>query len=709
MTAGDPRPAPASGSAAGGSTGNDSAGLSTGNDSAGSSTGSDGAGTHPVSDRTTGDQSRSLTALVDELVELRADATAVIEVGDRRRSLSWAAVREEADRISTVLLDLGVNPGESVAFQLPNWAECVTVTLGVLQIGAVVAPVMPVFGERETAMVLARSRARVLIAPESFRGRRHADELPAVAREAAARALPLHIEHVLVVAAHDPSGALRAGAASAPSPTGMPQVVATGTRTPQQLASRVSGRTPSPTELPQDVASSTHSPQQLASRDSGSTPSPTSATELPQDVATGTELPQVVATRATPGPGGGVEGQSAFGDRPWQVLDFDAALAAAHPDRDRIAARRPLADDVAQLLFTSGTTGEPKGVQHTHRTLGLATAMEVDHLGLTPDDRVFIPSPLAHQTGFLYGLLLSWRLGTAAVVQPIWNAHTALDQAFGESRARFVQAATPFLMDLVEAVEAGAPAPAPDSLRIVVATGAAVPRELAERATRVLDTAVCGAFGTTETCLGTLSSPADPPGSAWGTDGRPLAGIRIRIVDDEGRELPRGHEGHYELDSPTTFLGYLGRPDLTAEAFTHDGWYRTGDLAVVDEAGFLHITGRVKDVINRGGEKVPVVEIENLLFRHPQVKDVAIVAMPDPRLGERACAFVVPADDEAPLGFEAMQQYLADAGVSKYYWPERLETIDELPRNPVGKIQKNLLRERAAALTNPSRTMETTR
>jgi len=401
------------------------------------------------------------------------------------------------------------------------------------------------------------------------------------------------------------------------------------------------------------------------------------------------------------------------------VLDFDAALAGTAVDapaghrRSRIEARRPAADDVAQLLFTSGTTGEPKGVQHTHRTLGLATAMEVAHLELTERDRVYIPSPLAHQTGFLYGLLLSWRLGTAAIVQPIWNARTALDQAFRHEGARFVQAATPFLMDLVEAVEAGAPAPA--SLRIFVATGAAVPRELAERATRVLDAAVCGAFGTTETCLGTLSSPTDAsgaagsPSSAWGTDGRPLAGIRIRIVDDDGHELPAGREGHYELDSPTMFLGYLDRPDLTAEAFTADGWYRTGDLAVVDDAGYLHITGRVKDVINRGGEKVPVVEIENLLFRHPLVKDVAIVAMPDPRLGERACAFVVPADDQAPLGFEAMQQYLAGAGVSKYYWPERLETIDELPRNPVGKIQKNLLRERAAALSEASRTRETTR
>ncbi len=556
-----------------------------------------------------------LTAPVDELARTSPRDAAVIEVGDRPHTLSWAELRTEADRISALLLELGVEPGESVAFQLPNWAECVTVTLGVLQIGAVVAPIMPVFGEREVAMVLSRSRARVLIVPRSFRRRQHADELPAVVREAASRGLPLRVEHVLVLSDRDPAGAARAGTDG----------------------------------LAHDGSA--------------------------HDVL------------AHPSPSG------------WAWHDFDAALAAVVLDdvtAARLAARRPGADDVAQLLFTSGTTGEPKGVQHAHRSLGLATAMEVAHLGLTAADRIHIPSPLAHQTGFLYGLLLSWRLGVAAVVQPVWSAEVSLSQAFGEARASFVQAATPFLMDLVAAVESGASVPA--SLRIFVATGAAVPRALAERATRVLDTAVCGAFGTTETCLGTLSAPDDPPGSAWGTDGRPLDGIRIRIVDDEGTELPPGREGNYELHSPTMFLGYLDRPDLTAEVFTPDGWYKTGDLGVVDTDGYLRVTGRVKDVINRGGEKVPVVEIENLLFTHPRVADVAIVAMPDPRLGERACAFVVTAAGQDALGFTEMQQFLAAARVSKYYWPERLEFIDALPRNPVGKIQKNLLRERIAAL-----------
>ena len=158
-----------------------------------------------------------------------------------------------------------------------------------------------------------------------------------------------------------------------------------------------------------------------------------------------------------------------------------------------------------------------------------------------------------------------------------------------------------------------------------------------------------------------------------------------------------GAEGNFEILTDTLFDGYLNRPDLTAEALSPDGWYRPGDLATIDADGYLRITGRVKDVINRGGEKVPVAEIEQLLYAHPAVAEVAIVAMPDERLGERACAFVVPAAD-GELDFAGMQEYLDGHRVTKTYWPERLELVDELPRTPSGKIQKYLLREQASRL-----------
>jgi 3-phosphoshikimate 1-carboxyvinyltransferase len=373
--------------------------------------------------------------------------------------------------------------------------------------------------------------------------------------------------------------------------------------------------------------------------------------------------------------------------------DWNDLLAGAI-DTDGLAVRKPTPDQTAQLLFTSGTTGEPKGSLMTGGTLSRAASMEIKHLGLNASDAVYIPSPLAHQTGFLYGMWLAMVLGVPQIIQAVWDPRRALE-ALREGEGSFVQAATPFLADLVKAVEAGETPP--PNLRIFVATGAAVPRGLAERATRVLGTAVCGAFGTTETCLGALSAPTDEPVKVWGTDGRPLDGIQLRITDDNGRVLAAGTEGNFEILSPTRFQGYLDRPDLTAAAFTEDGWYKTGDLGIIDESGYIRITGRIKDVINRGGEKVPVAEIENLLYEHPAIDDVAVVAMPDERLGERACAFVVTKPG-ASIDFEQMIKYLDDHQVAKYYWPERLEPIDVLPRNAAGKIQKFLLRERARDL-----------
>jgi 3-phosphoshikimate 1-carboxyvinyltransferase len=386
-------------------------------------------------------------------------------------------------------------------------------------------------------------------------------------------------------------------------------------------------------------------------------------------------------------------------------LRYQEAIAEIAIDAKALDGRLPKPTALAQLLFTSGTSGEPKGVLHRNDVLMRAAAMEVEHLGLGEEDRIFIPSPLAHQTGFLYGMWLAILMGVPQILQPVWNARRAL-QALNDWDGTFVQAATPFLADLVAAVEEGARPPA--ALRIFVATGAAVPRGLAERATRILGAAVCGAWGTTESGLGSLAAPSDEPAKVWGTDGRALRGIVLRITDMKGRTLPAGEEGHFEVRSPTMFDGYADHPEWTADAFTSDGWFRTGDLGVVDESGFIRITGRVRDVINRGGEKVPVAEMEQLLSDHPAVADIAIVAMPDARLGERACAFVVLRAG-AGFDFDRMQHYLDACQVAKHYWPERLEIVTELPRTPSGKVQKYVLRERAKTLRPFERTKATVR
>lgn len=407
--------------------------------------------------------------------------------------------------------------------------------------------------------------------------------------------------------------------------------------------------------------------------------------------AEGVLLENVLVLHATPGTAHVLPPSSNQAVK-WQA--WHRATAWATVDRAAIDARAPRPEDAAQLLFTSGTSGEPKGVIHRHSSLSRATWMEVEQLGLNASDSIYIPSPLAHQTGFLYGMWLAWSLGVPQILQRVWDPKRAIE-VLQTWEGTFVQAATPFLTDLVREVEAGTPPPA--ALRIFVATGAAVPRALAERATRVLGASVCGAFGTTETGLGALASPADPAAKAWGTDGKAMPGVQLRIVDDEGRPVASGVEGNFELTGPTIFDGYLDRPDLTEEVFTEDGWYRTGDLATIDDDGYLRITGRVRDVINRGGEKIPVSEIEQLLYGHEAIDDVAIVAMPDPRLGERACAFVT-LNEGHTLSFAEMQQYLDEHEVSKHYWPERLQVIDSIPRNAVGKVQKFVLREQAATL-----------
>lgn len=398
---------------------------------------------------------------------------------------------------------------------------------------------------------------------------------------------------------------------------------------------------------------------------------------------------------------------------------LQAALGDVADRAPQITAASAEPAALAQLLFTSGTTGEPKGVLHRADVLDLAVQMQVDHLGLSAADRIYIPSPLAHQTGFLYGMWLALRLGAPQILQETWEPTAALS-ALEQWSGTFVQAATPFLADLVQAVEEGAGDGAKSrGLRLFVATGTTVPRALAARASRVLGTRVCGAFGTTEGCLATLGSPADSPEKACGTDGHPLAGIEVRTCDEAGRKLPAGAEGQLQTRSPTMFQGYLERPDWTAAAYTGDGWYRTGDLAVIDAQGYLHLTGRLKDVVNRGGEKVPVVEIEQLLHEHEAVREVAIVGMPDARLGERACAFIVmrrPQPDPARiagraaalLDLAAVQAFLDRRRVAKQYWPEHVEIVAELPKTPSGKIRKYLLRERAKDLASESNTMLST-
>jgi cyclohexanecarboxylate-CoA ligase len=371
---------------------------------------------------------------------------------------------------------------------------------------------------------------------------------------------------------------------------------------------------------------------------------------------------------------------------------FEDELMSRTPteaDRMEFSRRRPGPDAVVQLAYTSGTTGEPKGVMVTSNTALCNVRDFADRLGLRADDVELMASPLAHQTGFLYGLLLPIMRGMTFVLQDVWRPARAAEIIRAEG-VGFTMASTPFLTDLTGQAEADPDAFA--SLRLFLCAGAPVPRELVRRATKAMTARISSGWGMSEMGAVTLTGPDDPDERVFETDGYPLPGVELRIVDAGGAIAGHDEEGRLQVRADSLFGGYLKRPEL--RGLDPEGWFDTGDLARIDQAGYLRITGRSKDIIIRGGENIPVVEIENLLYGHPDVVEVALVGMPDPRLGERACAFVVPREGAAPT-LADICAYLVARGTATQYLPERMETLDALPRTLSGKIQKFKLRELA--------------
>ncbi|MCC8392484.1 cyclohexanecarboxylate-CoA ligase [Paraburkholderia sp. MMS20-SJTR3] len=371
---------------------------------------------------------------------------------------------------------------------------------------------------------------------------------------------------------------------------------------------------------------------------------------------------------------------------------FEALLSGPQWERDAdareiLTRNRPGPDDVTQLLYTSGTTGEPKGVMHTANTLLSNIVPYADAMRLSADDVVLMASPLAHQTGFMYGLMMPIVLGARAVLQDIWQPAQAV-QTIRDESVTFTMASTVFLTDLAASVhETQAAVP---SLRTFLCAGAPIPGPLVEQARAALGAKIVSAWGMTEMGAVTLTGLDDPDERAFTTDGAPLPGVELRIVDDEHAPLPAGATGHLLVRSCSSFGGYLHREHLNAT--DADGWFDTGDLARVDAHGYIRISGRSKDVVIRGGENIPVVEIEALLYRHPAIAAAALVAYPDRRLGERACAVVVTRPGE-PLDLPALVAFLKSHKVAAHYLPERLLVLDALPVTPAGKVQKFKLRE----------------
>ena len=374
------------------------------------------------------------------------------------------------------------------------------------------------------------------------------------------------------------------------------------------------------------------------------------------------------------------------------VNSFDALLSG--PDweseadaQDNLSRHRPGPDDVTQLMYTSGTTGEPKGVMHTANTTMANIIPYAQRLQLDAEDVVLMASPMAHQTGFMYGLMMPIMLKASAVLLDVWEPLKGIDLIRAEG-VTFTMASTPFLTDLARNVEeSGKAVP---TLRTFLCAGAPIPGALVEQARRVLGTKIVSAWGMTENGAVTLIKLDDDDERAFNTDGCPLPGVELKVVDADGAALPAGQAGRLLLRACSNFGGYLRRPQLNAT--DADGWFDTGDLAQLDGQGYVRITGRSKDVIIRGGENIPVVEIEALLYRHPAIAMAAIVAYPDERLGERACAVVVPKPGQT-IDLPGIVEFLKAQKVAVQYMPERLIVRDAIPSTPTGKIQKFKLRE----------------
>ncbi len=507
--------------------------------------------------------SAALEATPDKpaLTAYRADRT-------EPRRFSYRELGDLVARAAAGLRRLGVQRGDIVAVQLPNWWEFVVASLAANRIGAVVNPLMPIFREREMGYMLGFAEARVLIVPRVFRAFDHA-----------------------------------------------------------QMAESLHAQCP--------------------------------------------KLQHVIV----------VDGEGAQG--------FEACLLS---DTERVEpAQSPLKpDDLSVLMFTSGTTGSPKGVMHTMNTLVACNDSLAGRFGLKQDDVLLGCSPLGHMTGYAAVMMLGLRLGGTVVLQDIWEPKQGVTIMAREG-VTYTAASTPFLNDICEAVAGGAPRP--DRLRSFLCGGAPIPPVLIERAARELSLMVCSLWGMTESLSSTLTEPARAHEKSSTSDGRPLEGVDIRIVDADDRPVPTGTTGRLLVRGAQMFLGYYRRPDIAT--FDAEGFFDTGDLAYADAEGYIRINGRTKDVLIRGGENVPVVEIEALLYKHPAVAEAALVGYPDARLGERGCAFVVLRPGQS-LDLPALQAYMADCKVAKQYWPERVEVVAALPRTPSGKIQKFKLRELAA-------------
>lgn len=346
-------------------------------------------------------------------------------------------------------------------------------------------------------------------------------------------------------------------------------------------------------------------------------------------------------------------------------------------------------DELAAVLFTSGTEGLPKGVMLTHNNILASERAYCARLNLTWQDVFMMPAPLGHATGFLHGVTAPFLIGARSVLLDIFTPDACL-ALLEQQRCTCMHGATPFVYDLLNVLEKQ-PADL-SALRFFLCGGTTIPKKVA-RECQQRGIKLLSVYGSTESSPHAVVNLDDPLSRFMHTDGYAAAGVEIKVVDDARKTLPPGCEGEEASRGPNVFMGYFDEPELTARALDEEGWYYSGDLCRMDEAGYIKITGRKKDIIVRGGENISSREVEDILLQHPKIHDACVVAMSDERLGERSCAYVVLKAPHHSLSLEEVVAFFSRKRVAKYKYPEHIVVIEKLPRTTSGKIQKFLLRK----------------
>ena len=500
-----------------------------------------------------------LGSYLSDSAEARPEALCLV---DEESRFTWREIDEAASASARQLRAHGVGPHDVVTAILPNWWEAVVCMQGILKLGGVTNPVVPIYRDAELRFILRQAGSRAVVTPHRFRGFDYVEMFARLASEL------------------DDPPAFLVVRPEGPLPDGFVEFDA-------------SGREGGPVESP-----------------------------------------------AAPG-------------------------------------------DVALLLYTSGTTADPKGVLHTHQTIDFIIRTMAEDWRLGPDDGTFMPSPVGHITGYFFAVLMPSLLGAPCALMDVWDPERAREIVEAE-RSRFSVGATPFLQGLLDAYAASGGGEC--ALSVYCCGGADVPPDLIRRARRELDLWAMRAYGSSEVPVYCMGGPGFDERICAETDGMPVAGAEARL------DGAAGGVGELLLRAPQMFVGYLD-DGLNAESFTSDGFFRSGDLGEIGPDGEVAIRGRKKDIIIRGGENVSAKQVEDALYRHPAVAEVAIVAMPDPVLGEKGCAFVVPDGDAAPT-LAQLGAFLGREGLAKQKWPERLEIVSELPLTASGKVQKFKLRDR---------------